>query len=325
MIDHAIALTGDPMHGSTIPKRRQKKLRSIKSALIGFAVAATAAFAASTPASAQLVTIQQVSSARFLDAWETPSYDFRTVIWSEQNNDTQLWRMIHVEGQVYEFQQVSSDRYLDAYQSDAQDWNSVTRPDQNNNTQQWLLTDLGGGINTLQQVSTGRYLDAYENSDDGWRAVTRPWQSNATQQWRITIVRFELLAVDPVIILPPIPPPPPPIHSTGGFDWSAPFAANLDNGTVGAFGADLSYFAPDLINLQFMPINGAKISFTDGTERGYAGCSAAAFAAGPVLLASIPVGGYLCLKTNEGRISEFRINSVGPILRILSVSYTTWQ
>ena len=306
------------------PTTLRSAVRSVRTALIGLAVAAGAVFAASVPASAQLVTIQQVSSSRFLDAWETTTYDYRAVIWSEQNNDTQLWRMTNVEGQVYTFQQVSSERYLDAYQSEAQDWNVVTRPDQNNNTQQWLVSDLGGGIHTIQQVSSGRYLDAYENSNDGWRAVTRPWQNNATQQWRITIVSYELVLV-PGVIIPPLPPPPPPVHATGTFDWSAPFSANLDEGTIGALGADLSYFAPDLINLQFTPINGAQISFTDGSERGYAGCSAATYSAAPVLLASIPIGGYVCLRTNEGRFTEFRINSVGPILRILSVSFTTWE
>ena len=323
MIDRTIALTGDPQRGNINSKPQRRALRPVKSVLIGLAVAAATAVAASAPASAQIVTIQQVSSGRFLDAWEAPSYDFRAVIWTEQNNDTQLWRMTKVDGQVYTFQQVSSERYLDAYENEAQDWNSVTRPDQNNSTQQWLLTDLGAGINRIQQVSSGRYLDAHENAENGWRVVTRQNQNNATQQWRITIVSYELVIVPGIIaeILPPVPP----IHSDGTFDWSAPFPANFDNGIVGALGADLSYFAPDLINLQLIPINGAQISFTDGAERGYAGCSTAVYSAGPVLLASIPVGGYLCLKTNEGRISEFRINSIGPILRILSVGYTTWQ
>ena len=323
MIDHTIALTGDPMRRNTGPKPQRRVLRSIKAALIGLAVTAAAAIAVSAPATAQIVTIQQVSSGRFLDAWEVPSYDFRAVIWSEQNNDTQLWRMTKVDGQVFTFQQVSSERYLDAHENEAQDWNAVTRPDQSNTTQQWLVTDLGAGINRIQQVSSGRYLDAYENSENGWRAVTRQSQNNATQQWRITIISYELVLIPEIVaeLLPIVPP----IHSDGTFDWAAPFAANLDNGTIGALGADLSYFAPDLINLQLNPINGAQISFTDGTERGYLGCSTAAYNVGPVLLASIPVGGYVCLTTNDGRISEFRINSVGPILRILSVSYTTWQ
>ncbi len=316
-----LASDGSPEENGGKPYR--SKGRSLRRMLLGLAVAATSAFAA-LPAAAQLVTIQQVSSGRFLDAWETTTYDYRAVVWTEQNNDTQLWRMTHVEGQVYTFQQVSNNRYLDAYENDGQDWNAVTRPNQNNNTQQWLVTDLGGGIHTIQQVSTGRYLDAHESSENGWRAVTRPGQNNATQQWRITIVQNELVIV-PGVLIPLIPPEPPPVHASGTFDWAAPFSANLDEGVVAAFGADLSYLAPDLINLQLMPINGAQISFTDGSERGYAGCSSATFSGGPVLLESIPIGGYVCLQTNEGRISEFRINSVGPILRILSVSFTTWE
>lgn len=316
------ANSGDPSIGSKRFRRTGLAVKSIKTAIITAILAGAAAFATASPASADIIRIQQVSSGRYLDAWETNTYDYRVVIWSHQDNDTQLWRRTHVAGNIYTLQQVSNDRYMDAHQNDANDWNVVTRPNQNNDTQRWIMTDLGGGIFTIQQLSSGRYLDAWQSDAQGWRVVTRPWQGNDTQRWRVT-VQLELVPLP----LPPLPLPPviPPEHSAGTFQWSPPFPADFDTGTLGAAGADLNYFAPDLINMQMIPTNGAQISFTDGTQRGYLGCSTAAYSGVPVLLSAIPVGGYVCLRTSDGRYSEFRVNSVGPILKILSVTYTTWQ
>ncbi len=224
--------------------QRPAVAKSVKTIVLGAVVATVAAFATAAPASADIVRIEQVSTGRSLDAWEDATHDYQAVVWSYQDNDTQLWRMTHVEGNVYTFQQVSNDRYLDARQNDTNDWNVVTRPAQNNDTQRWLVTDLGGGINYIQQVSSGRYLDAYEDSGHGWRNVTRPFQNNATQQWRITVVMYELtpFPIDPGIIVPVTPPE----HSSGTVTLSSPFSLNLDDGAIGFAGADLSYLAPDL-------------------------------------------------------------------------------
>lgn len=300
--------------------------KSFTKLIVAGVLAGAATLAVAAPASADVIRIEHVSSGRFLDAWETSTYDFRAVVWSHQDNDTQLWKRTQISGNIYTLQQVSNDRYLDAHQNDANDWNVVTRPNQNNDTQRWIMTDLGGGVFHIQQASSGRYLDAWQSAEQGWRAVTRPWQGNTTQQWRVTVVPQLLVPVPGVLIPPPgSPPPPPAVHSSGSFEWGSPFSADFDNGTVVVNGGDINYFAPDLVNLQLMPAGGAQISFTDGSQRGYAGCSSAAFSNAPVQLASIPVGGYVCVRTGDGRISEFRINSVGPVLKILSVNYTTWQ
>jgi hypothetical protein len=38
------------------------------------------------------------------------------------------------------------------------------------------------------------------------------------------------------------------------------------------------------------------------------------------------VGSYVCVRTNEGRISQFRINAISSgSPRTLSLGYTTWQ
>jgi hypothetical protein len=43
------------------------------------------------------------------------------------------------------------------------------------------------------------------------------------------------------------------------------------------------------------------------------------------LRSEFAVGDYVCYRTDEGRIGEFRIDSIGLVLQVLSVSYTTWQ
>lgn len=310
--------------------RSLRRFRSLKALVLGAILAGITSVGVASPASAQLVTIQQISTGRYLDAWETSTYDFRAVTWTQQNNDSQLWRMIPVEGNVYRLQQVNTGRFLDAWQSDAQDWNAVTRPAQNNNTQEWLITDLGGDIHNIQQVSTGRYLDAWEDAGHDYRAVAWTYQSNSSQQWRITIVRYELeilpLPIDPGIILPPIePPPPPPVYSSGTFELAPPLMADVDQGNLAFAGADLHYFAPNLTDLSLVPTNGAAISYTNGSQRGYAGCSSAAFSNTPVATSALTAGDYLCVRTSDGRIAELQVTSIGAILGVLSISYTTWQ
>ena len=296
-----------------------KRLRSL--AGLTFAAAVTmASLAVASPASAEtrVVTIQQVSSNRFVDAHEHAGEDYRIVTRAAQNNNTQLWRMTEVSPNVYTIQQVSSGRYWDAHEYAGEDYRLVTRPAQNNDTQRWLVLNLGGNIHTIQQMSNGRYVDAHESSNEDFRLVTRTAQNNATQQWRIVNVYVE---ADP---LPP-PPPVPPVHSSGTLQWGGPLTADFDTGMVGLFGGDLKLAAPDLVNLLLIPQPGAQISFTNGAQRGYLGCSAAAFSSNPVPLGALSAGDYVCVRTDQGHISEFRINSIGAVLSVLSVSYTTWQ
>ena len=85
-----------------------------------------------------------MSSGRFLDAHEIESLDFRVVTRPQQNNNTQLWRIIQfvVGGtQQVTIQQVSSGRFLEAYTTDARDFQVVTRPERNTSLQVWQIHD----------------------------------------------------------------------------------------------------------------------------------------------------------------------------------------
>ena len=121
------------------------------------------------------------------------------------------------------------------------------------------------------------------------------------------------------------PPPPPVVFSQGSFQIIPQQRVNLDNGALGPSGADLAYNTAGFTR-QLAPVNGASISFTNGAQRGYAGCSTAAYNTTPVPQASLAIGSYVCMRTGDGRFGEFRVDNIGNILGVaLTLSYTTWQ
>ncbi len=124
-------------------------------------------------------------------------------------------------------------------------------------------------------------------------------------------------------ILPPPPPPPAPVtFSTGPISLQQTFSANLDNGNVGAGGADIWYRAVNALQKFIVPINGARIALGDGSNRGFNGCSVASYSNSPVSIWDMPVGTYVCVKTNQGRISQFRLNGYNGTT--MNLGYTTW-
>jgi hypothetical protein len=121
--------------------------------------------------------------------------------------------------------------------------------------------------------------------------------------------------------LPPAPPPVVPVtYTTGPLNLPQTFTADLDSGSIGGAGSDIWYQAINPFNKRITPQNGATLAIGDGS--GYAGCSAASFSGSPLPLASIPPGTYVCVKTDEGRISQFRVN--GFTGTTMKIGYTTW-
>lgn len=123
---------------------------------------------------------------------------------------------------------------------------------------------------------------------------------------------------------PPEPEPElPDTFSTGLIDLPQTFLANLDNGAVAAAGADIWYEAVTAVEKYITPRNGALIALGDGSNRGYAGCSIEDFSADAVPLDDMPPGTYVCVRTNQGRISQFRVN--GFVGTTMKLGYTTWS
>ena len=121
-------------------------------------------------------------------------------------------------------------------------------------------------------------------------------------------------------------PTPPPAHPTtyrtGPLTLLPGQAADFDTGTLGGGGTDLWYRTGGGLPPRFQPIRGAQIALGDGSNRGYAGCAAESFSTAYVPLWRMPVGTYVCTMTNQGRVSQFRVNRItGDQVKL---GFTTW-
>ncbi len=124
----------------------------------------------------------------------------------------------------------------------------------------------------------------------------------------------------------PTPTPTPVTHSTGPLSVPQTYTFDLDAGGVGGAGADIWFHAVTNTELYLEPRGGAQMAVGDRSNRGLAGCSAESFSATRVPLADVPVGSYVCVRTNEGRISQFRMNAISSgSPKTLSIGYTTWR
>ena len=114
--------------------------------------------------------------------------------------------------------------------------------------------------------------------------------------------------------------------ATGGLDIPQTYQFDLDRGAVTRTGADFWFQAETASLLYLVPQGGARIGVGDRSNRGAAGCAAARMTTERVSLRDIPVGSYICARTNEGRISQFRINAVSAgSPKTLSIGFTTWR
>lgn len=149
-------------------------------------------------------------------------------------------------------------------------------------------------------------------------APLQPSINNKTSSFSIYV------GAPPVPELPELPEPPvlPVTFSTGPINLQQTFTANLDNGTVGGAGTDIWYQAVTAVEKYITPQGGASIAVGDGSNRGYVGCATESFSGDSVPLADVPPGTYVCVKTNQGRISQFRVN--GFTGTTMKLGYTTW-
>jgi hypothetical protein len=144
---------------------------------------------------------------------------------------------------------------------------------------------------------------------------------------------FAFVIVPPIVVPPIVVPPPvvvPPVLSAGAFQLLPSLYVDMDSGlvTVNPSGqADIRYDITNILNPSLTSVNGAQFGVGDRSNRGFLGCQVAAMSPAPVQLATIPVGSFVCFRTNAGRVSQFRVDAVGalPILTSTTLSYTTWQ
>nr|WP_306265080.1 hypothetical protein [Pararhizobium sp. IMCC3301] len=120
--------------------------------------------------------------------------------------------------------------------------------------------------------------------------------------------------------------PVPRTYSTGEINIPQTYRADLDRGRIGSVGADIRVQAVGHDQLYLAPENGSAFAIGDRSNRGHRGCSTARYASAPVSLRDLPVGSYVCLRTDQGRISQFRINRLsGGSPKSVTIGYTTFE
>ena len=89
--------------------------------------------------------------------------------------------------------------------------------------------------------------------------------------------------------------------------------------------ADLWFEAVTAFEMYLAPRNGAQFALGDRSNRGYIGCSHETYSPDRIPLSAVPVGSYVCVRTNQGRITQFRVNGINPgYPKVLQLGYTTW-
>jgi hypothetical protein len=119
-------------------------------------------------------------------------------------------------------------------------------------------------------------------------------------------------------------------YSTGPINVPQTYSFDLDEGSVTSGSqADIRFGAASPGEYYFAPRNGARIWVGDGSNRNYAGCVAgwpSQYTDEEVSFDETPIGTYVCVRTNAGRISQFRVNGLSPgYPKTLSIGYTTWE
>ncbi len=160
---------------------------------------------------------------------------------------------------------------------------------------------------TFSYASPGTYEVRVEA--DSRAEISETDESNNARSWAIAV------ALVPVT------------HSTGPLDIPQTWTADLDEGVVGAGAAADIWFEADTAVERFVtPRNGATIAKVGTTSVGLSGCMAASLSNSRIHINDLPEGTYVCVRTNQGRYSQFRVNApVGPSPGLLTIGYTTWE
>lgn len=115
----------------------------------------------------------------------------------------------------------------------------------------------------------------------------------------------------------------PAVRSNGPINLPQTFSLNLDNGNVGANGADIWFQAVNAAQKYITPRNGAQLALGDGSQRNYTQCAAETFSSNKILLATLPVGSFICVKTNKGRISRIKLTGYQGLT--MKLNHRTWE
>lgn len=144
-------------------------------------------------------------------------------------------------------------------------------------------------------------------------------RASSLQVYTGLIPPVEMIPVEP---LPEAVAEPPVTLSTGPIELPQSYRVDLDTGTVGGGGADLWFHAVAAGERYLEPVNGAMLALGNGSNRGRDGCRDAAFSTDRIRFRQALEGSYVCVRTGQGHIAQFRVNGIeGTTLKL---GYTTW-
>lgn len=123
----------------------------------------------------------------------------------------------------------------------------------------------------------------------------------------------------------PAAPRRPETFHTAGATLSLRAVVNMDGTGNGPWDSDIWLQGTNQDNAMLSSFADGRMA-KPGPQQGYKGCLTARYASRAIKLSDMNVGDYVCVKTSEGRIAEYRINEL-RIGRDISVSigYTTWK
>ncbi len=112
---------------------------------------------------------------------------------------------------------------------------------------------------------------------------------------------------------------------TAGVTLSPRDVVNIDGTGNGPWDADI-WLQGNTQDSAMLSSFGDALMAQPGRQQNYRGCQNARFAGRTIKLKDMNVGDYVCVRTSEGRIAEYRINELRIGRQIsVSIGYTTWQ
>ncbi len=115
------------------------------------------------------------------------------------------------------------------------------------------------------------------------------------------------------------------IFSQGTLSIDQAFSADLDRGTVGT-GDDYDIWFQAETDRFVTPLDGVTAAVVGTATPGRDGCAALTLLDDRINIDALVLGTYLCVRTNEGRLSEVRVTGLpGPSPGILVIQFTTYS
>lgn len=125
----------------------------------------------------------------------------------------------------------------------------------------------------------------------------------------------------------PAPTPTSETHASGAFTVRGTYNIDFDAGAEASGAAAEFWYEVFRDNeTYFTPRNGARIAILGAAEPGYSGCTSATYTDARTRIEGTTGGHWFCVRTNEGRVGQFRIDGIDRFARprTMTITFATW-